>query len=727
MKRISWLLLLVFLAGCVNTTESPAVTVAPTQGVTLPPPGLTITSTPSVDDTFNQFVEFWKAEDYLNMYALLTPLTQDAISQEKFSQAYTDAANSMTLSSLDVQTLSVLTNPASAQVTYRVTFKTALVGEISRDTTMNLSLVENHWRIQWEEGLIMPDLRGGNQLVLDVKAPSRGYIYDREGDPLVVQAEAVALGVVPGQISDGGEGVLLSQLSRLTGKTTDYIASLYENAGPDWYIPVGEASADEVNRNYNTLSSISGLVMNYYTTRYYFYEGIGPHVTGYVQLIPVDELDEYKRQGYLGDEWVGRAALEAYAEDKLAGQRAANLYVVNPQGQYISRLGQVAAVPASNIYTTLDSNLQAHAQKAIAEFRGAIVVMEVDTGRVLAMASSPSFDPNLFDPDNTNSSWLLGDMLNPDENRLLNRAAQSPYPLGSVFKIITMAAALETGAFTKESSYECGHTYTELDGVTLYDWTYEKDVDPSGTLTLPQGLMRSCNPWFYHIGYELWRMGAPTAIPNMARGFGLGQVTGIKGLEEVAGNIQDPVTQFDSVQLAIGQSTMLATPLQVANFIAALGNGGTLYRPQVIEKIVTAEGEEVQSFQPEVTGSLPISAENLSIIQAAMRSVVASKRGTAYYALTGLSIPVFGKTGTAQNVGAEAHAWFAGYTDADREGRPDIAVVVLAENAGEGSEIAAPIFRRMIEVYFFGRPSTLYPWESDYYVPEENTDTTTTP
>ncbi len=720
MKRVSWLLLVVFLVGCVNTV-TPSSTISPTATVTLPPPGVTITSVPEVEDTVNQFIEFWKAEDYTNMYALLTPLTQDAISQEKFTSVYTEAANSMTLSSLDVETLSFLTNPNSAQVSYRVTFKTALVGELTRDTTMNLSLVENKWRIQWEEGLIMPDLRGGNKLVLDVKAPSRGNIYDRDGNALVVQMEAVALGVVPGQISSGSEDTLLTQLSKLTGKTTEYIYSLYENAGPDWYVAVGEAPADEVQNNYNKLSSLSGLVMNYYTTRYYFNEGTAPHVTGYVQLIPVSELEEYKRQGYLGDEWVGRAALEAFAEGDLSGQRAANLYVVNPQGQYTSRLGQVAAAPASNIYTTLDRDLQIHAQKAIAEFRGAIVVMEVDTGRVLAMASSPSFDPNLFDPDNYNSAWLLNDMLNPGENRLLNRAAQSPYPMGSVFKIITMAAALETGAFTEDSHYECGHTYTELDGVTLYDWTYEKDYDPSGDLSLPEGLMRSCNPWFYHIGFELWRLGAPTAISDMARGFGLGQLTGIVGLEEVPGNIENPNTQFDSVQLAIGQATMLATPLQVVDFIAAVGNGGTLYRPQIIEKIVTPDGLETRSFKPEVRGTLPVSQENLAIIQDAMRSVVANRRGTAFYALTGSPVPIYGKTGTAQNVGAEAHAWFGGYTDADREGKPDIAVVVLAENAGEGSEIAAPIFRRMIEVYFLGRPSTLYPWESDYYVPEKPT------
>jgi penicillin-binding protein 2 len=359
----------------------------------------------------------------------------------------------------------------------------------------------------------------------------------------------------------------------------------------------------------------------------------------------------------------------------------------------------------------MDKELQTKAQQAIEGFLGAIVVLERDTGRILAMASSPGFDPNLFEPTNFNRSYLIGDLFDPDTIPLLNRATQGQYPLGSVFKIITMAAAMESGVYTEETIYDCGHTFTELQGLTLYDWTYEKELPASGPLTLPEGLMRSCNTYFYHIGLDLYNQGLTTAVSDMARGFGLGNPTGLEQVAEEEGQVPDPENGIDATNLAIGQGALQVTPIQVAAFTAAIGNGGTLYQPQVVESISPPDGEPIYTFTPETNGTLPISPHTLQTIQDAMVTVVEDRRGTARHIFPNFEIPIAGKTGTAQDPPRDPHSWFVGYTFAELEDKPDIAAVVLIENIGEGSEWAAPMFKGIVQLYFFDQRS-LFPWES---------------
>jgi penicillin-binding protein 2 len=727
MKYRYWVLLIILLLGaCRPVVQSGTSTPEVSATSTLPGPQVNTTHAPEVTGVATDFLEAWKAEDYSGMYALLAQSVRDSMSEDDFAARYNDIAINMNLQELEFEILSSLTNPKSAQVSYKVVYHTSLVGDLQRDMVMNLSLEGDDWTILWEDGMILPELSGGNRLAVDIKVPARANIYDRDSEALAAQADSFALGVIPAEIDEDQEGRLLAELSRLTGIQLEWIEAMYDDdRGANWYIPIGETLAQNYQDRFDILSGLTGLRATPYSARYYYEEGIAAHVTGYVQPIFQEEAEEYQRRGFRADERVGKMGLEFWGQDYLTGKRGASLYVVNPDGEIVTRLAQTESEPSQAIYMTIDADLQRGVEKSIAGFRGAVVVMERDTGRVLAMASSPDFNPNLLEYNNFNSGYR--DQLLSSEQPYLNRASQGLYPLGSVFKIITMAAALESGIYTAESTYECGTTFTELIGQIYYDWTYEKELPASGTLTLPEGLMRSCNPWFYHIGLDLYRQNLPEAVSEMARAFGLGSLTGIEQVGENAGNMPNPVSEDDAVQLSIGQGAMLVTPLQVVRFIAAIGNGGNLLRPQVVEQIVGPDGNPTYQFESEITGTLPVSEENMQIIQDAMNSVVSNRRGTAFTTFTGLNVPIYGKTGTAQNPFGDAHAWFAGYTDSARTDRSNIAVVVVAENAGEGSEVAAPIFRRVIELYYDGKPNKLYPWESSYYItatpPGEETET----
>lgn len=719
-RAFSILILITILAAC---GVKPSTT-SPDGTASLPTPVVNVTQAPEVGPTAEAFMKAWKASDYDGMYASLSRLSRDSITSENFTKKYTTAAETFSLRDLDYALSSTLIHPDTAQASFKLTYHTALVGDLQADVVMNLSLEDNAWKIEWADTLIHPLLTNGNQLQMRVEVPSRGTIYDRNGNALAVQSDAYAIGIVPKEFNSGMESRAVDLLARLTGKPSQWIEAMYKDESPDYYIPIGETSAQDYEDARDQIAAIGGIYATKYTARYYPEGGIGAHVVGYTSYIYPEELTDKRRNGYLGDEKIGRSGLEEWGEQYLIGKRAASLYVVDPTGTPVTRLAEASAEPAYNINSTIDSDLQSLTQKAMEGFTGAAVVLERDTGRVLALVSSPEFDPNLFDPNNYNSQYLLSKIYDPNENSLYNRATMSGYPLGSVFKIIVMAAGLESGLFTVDDTYECGYEFNET-GRTYYDWTLEHEEPASGLLTLSEGLMRSCNIWFYHLSLDLYRNNMPTAVSDMARNFGLGSATGIGQIGEVVGNVPDPQTEDDAVQLGIGQSTLLVTPLQVAEFIAAVGNGGTLYRPQVVEKITSVDGDAVYEFKPEVKGTLPVKPENLASIQEAMRSVVADKRGTAQWVMVGLQIPVYGKTGTAQNDGPTPHAWFAGYTDAGREDKPDIAVVVLAERAGEGSEIAAPIFRRIVEDYFYGKPNKLYPWESTFYVTETPTPSVT--
>ena len=285
---------------------------------------------PNVESALRSYLDAYLVEDFDSMYPLLSASSQAAYPAEDFAKRHTDALVAMTVESIEYSILSSLTNPQEAQAAFHLTYHTVLFGDLDRDINASLLLENSQWRLVWDTGWILPEMAGGKRLINNNNPPSRGDLYDRDGNALVTQQDAYSLGLIAGDVSRENEDTLFSLLWRLTGVRPEVIQADYQNYPTGLYIPVGEASVDAVRRS--GVLEFSGVVTTPYTSR--FYEpNIAPHAVGYTRFIAVeDDVNAYKRLGYSGGERIGAIGVEKWGEDYLRGRNSATLYVAAEDG-----------------------------------------------------------------------------------------------------------------------------------------------------------------------------------------------------------------------------------------------------------------------------------------------------------------------------------------------------------------------------------------------------------
>jgi len=670
-----------------------AFTVACSSNATpTPPPTPTLdASLPPGEPVAQEFLAAWERADYSTMYDLVSGETQAKLAPESFANRYTAPQSTATARFVRAQLRSALQEGEQLRANYHVEWDTALFGTLKADHEMTLSLQDGQWRVNWEDGLVWPDLKDGGQFQIQYQIPRRANIYDREGKGLAVDGKIVTIGIVPGEIQD--EATLLAGLSPIVSLSPDDIRAKYASAAADWFVPIADVPFEITQANAEFLKS-PGIQRRESAQR--VYRGLAPHVVGYIAQITAENLAQWKERGYRGDEWVGATGLEAWGEPYLAGTHGGTLTVIGSDGSIVKTLADQAATPSRSIYTTIDRKMQEGVENILSGHTGAIVVLNPKTGEVIAMASNPAYNPNA----------LISPYAAPaGEQSFLNRATQGAYPPGSTFKPVTMAAGLEKAGLKPLSTFfDPGYWDGLGEAFRKFNWNTAGD----GTIDFVNGLSRSNNVVFYEVGKRVQDVDE-FALPNMAQAFGLGHTTGISGVEEIAGQIPDPDWKVatkgeqwlpgDGVNMAIGQGDVLATPLQMATLYAAIANGGTLYRPKVVQKIGSNNEPPEDVWQPEVMGTLPVSAENLQAIQQGLRGVISSPGGTAGFVFRGFPQSAAGKTGTAEagGPGQTSHAWFAVYAPYED---PEIAVLVFLENGGQGSYNAAPLARQVLETYF---------------------------
>lgn len=664
---------------------------------TPPPPAFTPTPVALARDTARAFLDAWSVSDYNAMYALLAPSRQETTTAEQFITRYKSIAAEAMIKSVKPTLGSVHEEGNTAQVQYTATIETHLFGVLQYDYTMALRREQERWGVLWNPGLILPQLASGGSVRYQPRVSARADIFDRKGRAFTQPQTLTVVEVVPAQMKN--ENAALTTLARLFNKSTSAIKLLYSNSPGDWRTPIGTLTPEQVRANLDALNVPGIYIDKTQDIRTYPRGTLAAHAIGYVGQVDADELARLQSKGYREGDLVGKAGLEAWGEQYLAGQRGGKLVILSPSNAITATLADVPAKQSQNIYTTLDIDLQAIVEKALGARVGAAVVMDVANGNILALASHPTWDPNRLSQRMTQQEFRA--LINDPNTPLVNRVTQGAFPPGSVFKIVAFSAAVEKGLYAPTSTFNCPGYWDGLgQNFRKVCWIYTSTGKGHGTLSLSNALAQSCNVTFYQVGQKL-NQTDPNLLPNFARAFGLGKATGIE-LAESPGNVPDPSKGTwrpgDAINLVIGQGDLLTTPLQIVDILAAIANGGTLYRPRLVTRVASlADGTE-KVFPLETRGKLPISAATLTSLRQALARVTTDKDGTAYNAFRGAKISVAGKTGTAEVFKAgEPHSWFAAYAPADK---PRIAVVVIAEHGSEGSTTAAPIVREIVEGYF---------------------------
>jgi penicillin-binding protein 2 len=631
------------------------------------------------------------------MYGLLSISAKSTITQTKFVDRYTNIANG-----IDQISVAMLANPPAdvtptgspptLNVPFHVTYKLALLGDIEEDNTLPLVFENGAWKVAWTPGLIFKDLTATRTVRYDPVSARRGSVFDRNGNLLAEDGFVLTVGVIPGEIKN--EADLLKTLSTYLQMPAADIKKLYAGAQPDWFIPIKDLPAAQKADAQAKLGSVLGVSLRDRPERVYPYGAAAADFVGYVSAVMDSELKDLHPKGYDTGDMIGRAGLESWGEQYLAGQKGATLSIQEPDGTVVRTIAQKLSAQGNDLVTTVDINYQIQANKVLGNHSGSLIVMNPQDNSILAIASQPTFDPNLFILGMTNAQWQA---LNAPTRPLLYRPAQGLYPTGSIFKVITMSAGLEKGGFKPSDTFDCGLDWHGLPGVTLHNWKAE------GTLNLIQALTGSCDPTFYTIGLKLSQLD-PNILPSFARAYGLGQSTGTAGIDDAAGTVPDPAWKQkqigqpwfdgDGVNLAIGQGYLLATPLQMANVFSTIANHGSIRTPVLISQIKRADGTVVKSFVADARGTVPVSPKNLGYIVEGMRGVTSTPLGTAYYAWQGSTIPMEAKTGSAENETSKAHAWFVGYTPPEH---PTILALVMLEGGELGGQFAAPLGRQVVE------------------------------
>jgi len=568
------------------------------------------------------------------------------------------------------------------------------------------------WYLQVIKGSEYRLMSRNNCVRIRENPAARGMILDRKGRLLADNRPSFEVYLVPEDLQENPEVLVkVGQMLNMSPKEIKGRLQTEKKRTPFRPVKIkSDIEWNELTKLETNRVNLPGLFVDVRPRRTYPYGPLASHLIGYIGEIDENELRQSNESPYRMGAIIGKYGVEYQWETYLRGVDGGRRIEVDALGREIKEIRSVEPFPGNNLTLTIDFDLQKVAEDAFQEKTGALIAMDPKSGRILAMVSKPPFDPDTFARSISLEEWksLTENSLSP----LQNRGIQGQYPPGSVFKIITAIAGLETGAITPNTQMTCRGIYP-YGNRDFRCWRKEGH----GTINLHRAIVESCDIFFYQLGLKV----GVDAIAHYAQEFGLGNLTGIALPHEKAGTVPSsswkkkrlgaPWYSGETLSLAVGQGYVNATPLQLLGLISAIANGGRLYLPQVTEKVEDVYGNLLKEWPVSEIGRVGVSEKTLQIIQEALMGAVNDPRGTGWASVLE-ETKVAGKTGTAQVIKIPQnfkrgdmdrlpwkyrdHAWFVAYAPFED---PAIAVVVLVEHGGYGGAAAAPIAKKVIEKY----------------------------
>lgn len=582
-----------------------------------------------------------------------------------------------------------------------------------------------------------------DSIIRTVNLPAvRGQIRDRKGRVLATTRPSYSIVVNPAQTTREAFTTVRRLLARDGDVVLDWdqlqqqvrdrarkaaaaaggsAANVANVANVDRSVILAEDVPHEIMAAIETNPDLPGIRVAATPRRHYPFGALAGHMLGYLNEISADELKRLQDGGYKPADVVGRTGLERQWEPYLRGQKGFEKMVVDRRGlrradidasELVEGPVRQAPVPGQNLVLTLDVDLQKIAERALRPHRAAAaVIVEVDTGRVLAMTSKPGFDPNEMSGRLT--ADVAGRLFADPRRPFRDRATSETYNPGSTFKLISSIAALEDKILGPDERTKCN-------GFVVVGRRRFRCTKSHGLVGLPSAIVQSCNVFFYELGM---RPGMMNRLARYANDLGLGSPTGLGLNGEQAGFVpteewhqeqsqKDPREGFvigHALNTAIGEGSTRVTVMQMALLYATVATGGKLWLPQMVDRIEASDGQVIEEFPPRVRRHISLPPETLALLRRALIGVVNDPKGTAFKARSRKYV-VAGKTGTAQAgrlVGPNGepapygdrldHAWFAGFAPADK---PRIAFAIIVEHGGHGGDVAAPVATEIIDSYF---------------------------